>query len=82
MDNGFVFERLLLAIASSNHKETEAYRLALLRTYADQSDPNTKRAAVRALGRMRTQGAKDALREIGRYSGRGEIMSMAMAYSE
>lgn len=61
---GFTFERLLLAIASSHHKETEGARLKLLQQYAADFDYRVRRAAVRALGRMDTEGAKKTLTEI------------------
>ena len=77
-DEPFRFERLLLAIATARHSETEAYRLGLLRKYANDPLPRIRRAAVRALSRMSTEGAKETLKEI---SGRkeGQISSFASA---
>ena len=67
----FMFERLLLAIATARHKETEADRLRVLRQYTDDKDYRIRRAAVRALGRMNTEAAKSALNEIrGREEGK------------
>lgn len=78
-NNNFAFERLLLAIATSSHKETEAYRLELLRGYADNPDYRTRLAAVRALARMKTDGAKSELQKISSRTERGEIPQMAAA---
>ena len=78
--NAFVFERLLCAIAESRHKDTEFYRLELLRNYAEGADFRTKRAAVRALGRMKTDAARAALNEIGHNKSNAELAKLATAY--
>ena len=79
-EDRFVFDRLLLAIASARHKETEPYRLNMLRGYAQSENPRTRRAAVRALGRMDSEGAKSVLREISRTKDRSEVSQMASAF--
>jgi len=79
-EDHFVFASLLLAIASSRHRETEGYRLKVLRNYAESEDPRTRRAAIRALGRMHSDDAKGALREISTQTGRSEISQLAAAY--
>ncbi len=79
-EDHFVFANLLLAIASSRHGETEGYRLKVLRDYAQSEDPRTRRAATRALGRMHTDDAKNALQEISRQAGRSEVSQLAAAY--
>jgi hypothetical protein len=76
-DDAFALEPLLLAIASSTHKETENLRLELVKKYAERPDFKTKRAAVRALGRFKSANAKELLREISAKSGRSEIAQMA-----
>jgi hypothetical protein len=78
-DESFIFERLLLAIATAHYKETEAYRLRVLRQYAGNANYLVRRAAVRALGRMDTEGAKRALREISGQKDGGEISHFAAA---
>jgi HEAT repeat protein len=74
-----VLEPLLLGIGSASHKETEGSRAAVLRQFADSSNYRVRRAAVRALGRMNTTPAKDALREISK-NGQGEISQLAAAF--
>jgi hypothetical protein len=78
-DDPFTFERLLLAIATAHHKETEADRLKLLREYAAASDHRIKWAAVRALGRMNTEDARNTLQEISAKHGSTELSYLATA---
>jgi hypothetical protein len=73
-----ILEPLLLAIGSASHKETEAARIAGLRHFANASNYRIKRAAIRALGRMKAPAARQALREISKNS-QGEIASFAAA---
>jgi hypothetical protein len=81
-EDHFVFSRLLLAIASSRHRETEAYRLEVLRGYAQNEDVRTRHAAIRALGRMRSDAAKNALREISKQAGqKREVAQFAAAFA-
>jgi hypothetical protein len=78
-EDRFVFERLLLAVASSRHKETEPYRLEMLRRYAESPDARTRYSAVRALGRMDSAAAKSLLREIASKADHSEVTQMAAA---
>jgi HEAT repeat protein len=78
-DDWFLFEHLLLGIANADHKDTEAYRLQFLLQYVDDPDYRLKRAAIRALGRMKTEEAKKTLREISTISGGGELAMLATA---
>jgi hypothetical protein len=78
-DDRYSFERLLLAIGGSRHRETEGLRLEMLRSYAESSDSRSRRAAVRALGRMDSQSAKSLLRKIGDKADCSEIAQMATA---
>jgi hypothetical protein len=63
-DEPTVLEPLLLAVGSAHHKESEADRVQALNHYADDPNYRVKRAAVRALSRMNTESARNALREI------------------
>jgi oligoendopeptidase F len=79
-EDHFVFANLLLAIASSRHRDSESYRLEVLRAFAQNDDPQTRRAAIRALGRMPSREAKDALREISKQAGgRSELAQLSAA---
>jgi hypothetical protein len=78
----FALEQLLFAVATAKGKETEAGRLEMLRGYVESSDPSTRRAAVRALGRMESQDAKALLRKIGSPPAHGEIAQLAAALSK
>ena len=80
LQDRFAFGYLLLGIASSKSKETETHRLRTLCGYTEDSDYRTRRAAVRALGRMGAAGAKQALREISENAAHGEIAQMARAF--
>jgi len=75
----FLFERLLLALATAQQKETETGRVRTLFQYANDGDYRVKRAAVRALGRMNTGAAKKALAEISRRNERTEMGQFAAA---
>jgi hypothetical protein len=75
-------EPLLLAIATARNKETEEMRLELVKTFAERSDFKAKRAAVRALGRFNSVGAKALLRDISANSGRSEIALMASSLAK
>jgi hypothetical protein len=79
-EDAFAFERLLLAIASARHKETEDNRLQLLQQYAENSDPRVRRAAVRALSRMKSEGARKALQQIAAGADQGELTRLATAF--
>jgi hypothetical protein len=72
------FGKLLLAIGSSTHKETEALRAEFLGKYATSGDPRIRNAALRALGRMKTDRAKSFL-ESARKSEAGESAYLAAA---
>ena len=74
-----ILEPLLLAIGSASHKATEPARIAALRQFANASNYRVRRAAIRALGRMKAPAAKQALRDISKNS-QGEIASFAAAF--
>jgi hypothetical protein len=74
------FESLLLAIATADHRDTEAVRVRLLRKLAFSSNGAGTRSAVRALGQMNSQLAKHALREIAEKSANLESARLASSY--
>ena len=74
-----ILEPLLLALATARHKETEADRVQALYQFANDPNYRVKRAAIRALGRMDAEVAKDALREISRRNKGGELGHYAAA---
>jgi hypothetical protein len=78
-DDWFLLEHLLLGIASAHHKETEPYRIQLLRYYANSHDYRLKRAAIRALGRMKSELAKSVLRQISTEDADREAKNLAAA---
>jgi HEAT repeat protein len=81
-EDHFVFANLLLAIASSRHRDSESYRLEVLRAFAQNDDPQTRRAAIRALGRMPSGDARNALREISKQAGgRSELAQLSAAFA-
>jgi hypothetical protein len=78
-DNPSVFEPLLLAIGTSRHRDTEFLRAEMLRRYTQDSDYRVRRAAVRALGRMKSSTAKRALEDISKRTEMGEVALLAAA---
>lgn len=74
-----VLEPLLFAIATAHHDETEADRVEMLKRYAGDVNYRVRRAAVRALGRMGTKAARNALREIGDSNAGTEMGRLAIA---
>jgi len=78
-DDPSALEPLLLAIGTARQKETEDYRAETLRRFAQDSDYRVRRAAVRALGRMKSQAAKRALHDISNRPEAGEIAGLAAA---
>jgi hypothetical protein len=74
-----ILEPLLLGIATARHKDTEAARVQELQRYAGDSNHRVRRAAVRALGRMGTETAKNALKEIRDRNQGAEIGRLAAA---
>ncbi|SFV17282.1 HEAT repeat domain-containing protein [Bradyrhizobium arachidis] len=78
-ENLSAFEPLLLAIGASRHRDTEYLRAHALRGYAKDADYRVRKAAVRALGRMKALPAKQALEEISSQKDTGEIALLAAA---
>jgi HEAT repeat protein len=74
-----VLEPLLIAIATAQHKETETARVKLLQHFAGDANYRVRRAAVRALGRMGSDTARNALREISTRNEGAEIGRLAAA---
>jgi hypothetical protein len=74
-----VLEPLLLAIATARHKETEPARIEVLQRYAGDANYRIRRAAVRALGRMGAEAARNALKEISNRNRGAEIGRLAAA---
>lgn len=78
-DNPSAFEPLLLAIGSSRHRDTELLRAEMLRRFVQDSDYRVRKAAVRALGRMKSSTAKRALEEVSKRKEMGEVALLAAA---
>ncbi|MFT4116548.1 HEAT repeat domain-containing protein [Bradyrhizobium sp.] len=78
-ENMSAFEPLLLAIGSSRHRETEYLRAEALHGYAKDVDFRVRKAAVRALGRMKALPAKQALEQISQQKDAGETALLAAA---
>ncbi|WP_439375382.1 HEAT repeat domain-containing protein [Bradyrhizobium sp. DASA03120] len=78
-ENLSALEPLLLAIGTSRHRDTEYLRAEALHGYAKDPDYRVRRAAVRALGRMKALPAKHALEEISSQKEMGEIALLAAA---
>ncbi|MEY9466331.1 hypothetical protein ABH973_006744 [Bradyrhizobium ottawaense] len=78
-DNLNVLGPLLLAIGASCHRDTEYLRAEALRNYAKDPDYRVRKAAVRALGRMKALPAKRALEEISSQKETGELALLAEA---
>jgi hypothetical protein len=74
-----VLEPLLLAIATARHKETEAGRVQVLQNYASDTNYRVRRAAIRALGRMDSEAARNALKNISSRNQDGELGRLAAA---
>ena len=78
-DNVSMLEPLLLAVGSVTQKETDQARVDALRQFVDDPNHRIKRAAVRALGRMSSPAAREALTDISHQGSNGEIGLLAAA---